>query len=56
MTRQGYSDTKHEVRDLQHRTESIPGAVGKHPVFHRFESEHPWLKSLGNKGSLQKRS
>ena len=35
LQQEGY-DLKHEVRDLQHRTESIHGAVGKRPVFHRF--------------------
>ena len=36
LHREGY-DLKHEVRDLQHRTESIHGAVGKYPVFHRLK-------------------
>ncbi len=33
--------------------ESIPGAVGKHPVFHRFESQPPRLRERGE--SIQKK-
>ncbi len=32
---------------IQNTHESIPGAVGKHRVFHRFESQPPRLRKSG---------